>query len=397
MKRGAEDASGPGKQRKLSTDERSAMQTFDSPVPDLNGKRIMVTGGTGSFGKAFIRTLLNRFEHLARIVVYSRDELKQFEQMNALKAEFPEKHGLIRFVIGDVRDEAGLKQAMEGIDVVVHAAAIKQVPTAEKNPFETVKTNIFGAQNVITAALHNNVDIVIALSTDKAANPSNLYGATKLASDKLFVAANHISEYKQTRFCVVRYGNVLGSRGSVVPVWLQRLADGSTSLPLTHESMTRFWINLEQAVAFVISSLALTKGGEIFVPKIGALSMAALARALGGDDIGLEDIGVRPGEKLHETMVTVHDAFQTRELSDRFLICPILSSEGKGSASAWEKDGAKAVAHDFEYLSNEAPEITGPQLVELLCRDEALGMNKLPPHKLGAQNHTHVVKDFTRW
>merc|ERR1711907_615943 len=306
----------PSKVRKIETAKSCPLRNFDSALPDLAGKRVLITGGTGSFGKAMIRTLLSRFD-LKQIVVFSRDELKQFGQGVALKTEFPEKYAKVKFVIGDVRDEAGLKLAMEGIDIVIHAAAIKQVPTAEKNPFETVKTNIFGAQNVITGALASDVNTVIALSTDKAANPVNLYGATKLASDKLFVAANQLSEHKRTRFCVVRYGNVLGSRGSVVPVWLQKLAEGSKSLPLTHPDMTRFWITLEQAVLFVISSIALTKGGEIFVPKIGSMSMAALARALGGEDVQLDDIGIRPGEKLHESMITEHDAWQTREIEDR--------------------------------------------------------------------------------
>merc|ERR1712166_243260 len=393
----------PLKQRKISSEpppEERAPHGFESPRPEIKGQRILITGGTGSFGKAFIRTLLRDFEP-GEVIVFSRDELKQFEQDNALRKEFPEKHKLVKFIIGDVRDVDGLRMAMSGVDIVIHAAAIKQVPTAEKNPFETVKTNIFGAQNVITSALYNKVKVVVALSTDKAANPINLYGATKLASDKLFVAANQLSPALITKFCVVRYGNVLGSRGSVVPVWLQRLAEGATSLPLTHPNMTRFWISLHQAVWFVLSNIHLTKGGEIFVPKIGAMNMAHLAKALGGPEIALEDIGVRPGEKLHETMITVHDAWQTVSLEDRFVICPILANPGMGSCAEWKAAGATPVSAEFEFVSDTADVISSEALVAMLCRDEELGMNKLPPHTLTKGQPTSAanpqVADYTSW
>jgi UDP-N-acetylglucosamine 4,6-dehydratase len=280
----------------------------------FNNKSILVTGGTGSFGKAFIRELLKRYTP-ARVVIFSRDELKQFD----MQQDF--QHPAMRFFLGDVRDKERLIQAMRGIDYVVHAAALKQVPAAEYNPMECIKTNIHGAENVIHAALANDVEKVIALSTDKAANPINLYGATKLASDKLFVAANNIAGASRTRFAVVRYGNVVGSRGSVVPFFGKLIAEGAHELPITDERMTRFWISLKQAVEFVFRNFARMQGGEIFVPKIPSVRIADLARAM-APQLPHKIIGIRPGEKLHEIMCPADDSHLTLEFGDHFVIRP---------------------------------------------------------------------------
>jgi UDP-N-acetylglucosamine 4,6-dehydratase len=280
----------------------------------FNNKSILITGGTGSFGHQFIETLLERYTP-SRLVVFSRDELKQFE----MQQRFPQP--VMRFFLGDVRDVARLRQAMRGIDYVVHAAALKQVPAAEYNPMECIKTNIHGAENVIAAALDNEVQKVIALSTDKAANPANLYGATKLASDKLFVAANNIAGGHATRFSVVRYGNVVGSRGSVVPVFKQMLARGAKDLPVTDKRMTRFWITLEQGVEFVIRSFERMYGGEIFVPKIPSMRILDLVESL-IPGMPVKTIGIRPGEKLHEIMCPADDSHLTLEFADHFVIRP---------------------------------------------------------------------------
>ncbi|HYB96956.1 MAG TPA: UDP-N-acetylglucosamine 4,6-dehydratase (inverting) [Vicinamibacterales bacterium] len=282
----------------------------------LNGKRILITGGTGSFGRRFASTVLERFQ-VERLVIYSRDELKQYEMSHA--APFADRTDVLRFFIGDVRDESRLRKAMEGIDVVVHAAALKQVPAAEYNPFEAIKTNVLGAENVINAALANSVKRVVALSTDKAAAPINLYGATKLASDKLFVAANNHRGERNISFSVVRYGNVMGSRGSVIPFFVQQRASGV--LPITDRRMTRFNITLQEGVDFVIASLDRMWGGELFVPKIPSYRITDVARAV-APDARIEEIGIRPGEKLHEEMVTATDAIATIEFDDYYVILP---------------------------------------------------------------------------
>lgn len=283
----------------------------------FNNKSILITGGTGSFGKQYVKTILSKYKP-RRVIVFSRDELKQFEMQQEFNA--PE----MRYFIGDVRDGERLKQAMRGVDYVIHAAALKQVPAAEYNPMECIKTNIHGAQNVITAAIENEVEKVIALSTDKAANPINLYGATKLASDKLFVAANNITGGRRIRFSVVRYGNVVGSRGSVVPLFKKLLAEGAKELPITHPQMTRFWITLQQGVDFVLKNFARMHGGEIFVPKIPSMRIMDLAESL-APGMPTRIIGIRPGEKLHEIMCPADDSHLTLEFDDHFIICPSIT------------------------------------------------------------------------
>ena len=283
----------------------------------LNRKSILITGGTGSFGHRYVSTLLDKY-NLKRLVIFSRDELKQYE----MEIKFKQHKGFdtMRFFIGDVRDGERLKEAMRDIDIVIHAAALKQVPAAEYNPMECIKTNIHGAENVIKAALANDVGKVIALSTDKAANPINLYGATKLASDKLFVAANNMSGGR-TKFSVVRYGNVVGSRGSVVPLFERLISEGAKQLPITHNEMTRFWITLQEGVDFVLKNMKRMQGGEIFVPKIPSVRIVDLAKAM-SSKLPLKIIGIRPGEKLHEIMCPSDDSHLTIEFSDHFVIIP---------------------------------------------------------------------------
>lgn len=283
----------------------------------FNGKSILITGGTGSFGHRYVSTLIEKYK-LKRLVIYSRDELKQYEM--AMKFKGHEK--ILRFFIGDVRDVVRLKDAMRGIDYVIHAAALKHVPIAEYNPMECIKTNIHGAENVIKAALDCNVKGVMALSTDKAANPINLYGATKLASDKLFVAANNMAGGR-TKFSVVRYGNVVGSRGSVVPFFKKTIDEGKTFLPVTHKDMTRFWITLQQGVDFVLKCIDRMQGGEIFVPKIPSVKITDLAKAM-APKLPIEIIGIRPGEKIHEVMCPSDDSHLTVEFKDHFVICPAI-------------------------------------------------------------------------
>lgn len=310
-------------------------------------KSILITGGTGSFGKQYVRTLLSRFKP-SRIVVYSRDELKQFE----MAQEFNDP--CMRYFIGDVRDAARLKQATEGIDYIIHAAALKQVPAAEYNPMECIKTNVHGAENVIQAALANEVRKVIALSTDKAANPINLYGATKLASDKLFVAANNIAGSRRTRFAVVRYGNVVGSRGSVVPFFEKLISEGAKELPVTHEEMTRFWITLQQGVDFVLKNFERMQGGETFVPKIPSVRIMDLARAM-APGLKIKIIGIRPGEKLHEVMCPADDSHLTLEFADHFVIKPSIrfyEIETEYETNALNEKG-KPVKIGFEYNSRD--------------------------------------------
>jgi UDP-N-acetylglucosamine 4,6-dehydratase (inverting) len=287
----------------------------------LNYKSVLITGGTGSFGKKFVETILKDFPEVKRIVIYSRDELKQFE----LKQKYPEKQfPQLRFFIGDVRDAERLKRACEGIDVIIHAAAIKQVDTAEYNPDECIKTNVNGAQNVIDASLAMGVKHVVALSTDKACAPINLYGATKLCSDKLFVAANNIRGSKDIKFSVVRYGNVMGSRGSVIPFFIGKRETGT--LPITHMEMTRFNISLEDGVALVMFALANHMGGEIFIPKIPSYKIIDVAEAI-APNAKLEDVGIRPGEKLHEEMITPTDALNTIDIGKHYVILPSYSDK----------------------------------------------------------------------
>lgn len=283
----------------------------------FNDKSILITGGTGSFGKKYTKVLLERYNP-KKIIIYSRDELKQFE----MEQEYSDPR--IRYFIGDVRDKERLLQAMQGVDFVIHAAALKHVPAAEYNPMECIKTNVHGAENVIKAAIHCNVEKVMALSTDKAANPINLYGATKLASDKLFVAANNIVGDRHTRFSVVRYGNVVGSRGSVVPYFKKLMAEGVESLPITHTGMTRFWITLQQGVDFVLKNFERMQGGEIFIPKIPSARIVDLATSL-APQLEQRVIGIRPGEKLHETMCPADDSHLTIEFDDYYTIAPSIN------------------------------------------------------------------------
>lgn len=320
------------------------MRDFLNPAPDLDGKAILVTGGTGSFGKAFVRTVLKRYKP-ARLVVFSRDELKQYE-MNLEISD--QEYSCLRYFIGDVRDQARLEMAMSSIDYVVHAAALKQVPIAEYNPFECVQTNIIGAENVVRAALNKGAHKVIALSTDKAANPINLYGASKLASDKIFIAANSLAGSSDLRISVVRYGNVMGSRGSVLPFFRKLVDSGADYIPITHPEMTRFWITLEQGINMVLSSFELMRGGEIFVPKIPSMKVVDLANVV-APGVPHKVIGIRPGEKLHEIMVTADDARNTVDLGDRYVIVPAFrfwSQEERPFADA------RQVADDFRYSSD---------------------------------------------
>lgn len=280
----------------------------------LNGKNIFITGGTGSFGKQFVKTILNRYQP-DKIIIYSRDELKQYEM--AQRFNDP----CMRYFIGDVRDLPRLEKAMSDVDYVVHAAALKHVPIAEYNPMEAIKTNINGAQNVIDAAIRCGISKVIALSTDKAASPINLYGATKLASDKLFVAANNITGGKNISFSVVRYGNVMGSRGSVIPFFQKLINEGATELPITDERMTRFWITLQEGVDFVLKNFERMQGGEIFIPKIPSMKVVDVARAM-APNLPLKIIGIRPGEKMHEVMCPRDDSHLTLEFHDHYVIKP---------------------------------------------------------------------------
>jgi len=316
----------------------------------FNGKNILITGGTGSFGKKYVKTLLEKYTP-NKIIVYSRDELKQFEMQQVYNAP------CMRYFIGDVRDKERLNRAMRGVDFVIHAAAMKQVPAAEYNPMECVKTNINGAENVIDASLNNDVEKVIALSTDKAANPINLYGATKLASDKIFVAANNISGGHKTRFSVVRYGNVVGSRGSVVPFFDKLIKEGADHLPITHKDMTRFWISLQGGVDFVLKNFARMYGGEIFVPKIPSIKITDLATAM-APELEQREIGIRPGEKLHEVMCPMDDSYHTYEYEDHFVIAPtiIFSSRSNDFTRNAIDEAGKPVQHGFEYNSFNNPD-----------------------------------------
>ncbi|MCF6440372.1 UDP-N-acetylglucosamine 4,6-dehydratase (inverting) [Pseudoalteromonas luteoviolacea] len=311
----------------------------------FNNKTILITGGTGSFGKKYVKTLLERYRP-KKIIVFSRDELKQFEMQQTFNAP------CMRYFIGDVRDRDRLRRAMQGVDYVIHAAALKQVPAAEYNPMECIKTNINGAENVIEAALDCNVSKVIALSTDKAANPINLYGATKLASDKLFVAANNIAGGHKTMFSVVRYGNVVCSRGSVVPVFQKFIDEQQDHIPITHPDMTRFWISLQQGVDFVLKNFERMLGGEIFVPKIPSIKITDLATAM-APGLKQKVIGIRPGEKLHEVMCPEDLSFDTFEFDDHFVIAPGIKFSSRTNdfdVNALNEKG-KMVPPGFEYNS----------------------------------------------
>lgn len=319
----------------------------------FNGKTVLVTGGTGSFGYRYAKTILSAYKP-ARFIVFSRDELKQYEMQQVFKDP------CMRFFIGDVRDAERLRQAMRGVDYVIHAAALKQVPAAEYNPTECIKTNVHGAENVISAALENEVDKVIALSTDKAANPVNLYGATKLASDKLFVAANNLAGGRRTRFAVVRYGNVVGSRGSVVPLFQSLVENGASHLPVTDDRMTRFWITLQQGVDFVLKNFTRMQGGEIFVPKIPSMRVVDLAKAI-APELPIEKIGIRPGEKLHEVMCPSDDSHLTLEFDDHFVIRPTIRFFNGDIDYAVNAIGetATAVPQGFEYSSGDNTHFLG--------------------------------------
>ena len=317
----------------------------------LNNKSVLITGGTGSFGKKFVEAILRDYPNVKKIVIYSRDELKQFE----LKQKYPEKdYHQLRFFIGDVRDGERLKRACEGIDVIIHAAAIKQVDTAEYNPDECIKTNVHGAQNVINAALQTGVKHVVALSTDKACAPINLYGATKLTSDKLFTAANNISGSKDIRFSVVRYGNVMGSRGSVIPFFINKRDSGVKELPITDMRMTRFNISLQAGVDLVMFAIGHHLGGEIFIPKIPSYHIVDVAKAI-APNLPQVEVGIRPGEKLHEEMITATDAMNTIDLGRYYAILPSVSFKHQREEYL-EHHQAKLVPEGFHYSSDQNEE-----------------------------------------
>ena len=310
----------------------------------FNGKTVLITGGTGSFGKAFIGRLLKEWTP-KRVIVYSRDEFKQYEMAQTFS------HPCMRYFIGDVRDGERLSMAMRGVDLVVHAAALKQVPAAEYNPMECIKTNVDGAYNVIRASIDHDIDRVVALSTDKAANPINLYGATKLCSDKLFTASNNLVGEGQTRFSVVRYGNVMGSRGSVIPFFKKIVSDGGKEIPITHPDMTRFWITLDQGVEFVLKAFLRMQGGEVFVPKIPSAKVVDIAEAI-APGIPLKIVGIRPGEKLHEVMCPLDDARNVIEFDDHFVITPSLSFQSNRDFNLnLLKERGVSVSESFVYSS----------------------------------------------
>jgi len=311
----------------------------------FNDKTILITGGTGSFGKKCTELLLTRYNP-KKVIIFSRDEFKQYEMAQQFSSA---KYDCIRYFIGDVRDKERLQRAFHGVDYVIHAAALKQVPAAEYNPTECIKTNVYGAQNVINVAADRGVKKVIALSTDKAANPINLYGATKLCSDKLFTAANAFVAHDETKFSVVRYGNVLGSRGSVIPLFMKQREEGC--LTVTDERMTRFWITLEQGVEFVLSCFERMVGGEVFVPKLPSMNIMDLAYAM-GPDCEVKTVGIRPGEKIHEVMITHDDARMTREFDDYYVVMP----DNRFLAERYNGMGGKPVPDGFEYSSGTNPQ-----------------------------------------
>ena len=336
------------------------MRPFDKPRAELDDTSILVTGGTGSFGNAFIKAVIREFRP-SRLIVFSRDELKQSEmQSDPLFCKEPS----LRFFLGDVRDVNRLESAMRDVDFVIHAAALKQVPAAEYNPFECIHTNVLGAQNIVQAAIRAKVKRVVALSTDKATNPINLYGASKLAADKIFVAGNNMAGSVGVRFSVVRYGNVLGSRGSVVQIFRNMLANGIREMPITDERMTRFWITLEQGVSLVLSSLALMRGGEIFVPKIPSTKLTTLVKAMDAKAFH-KVVGIRPGEKVHEVLISEDDARSTVDLGDRYIVQPTYPQ--------WEKtrmitDIGTPVPEGFSYSSNKNAEVIDARTLRTLLQ-----------------------------
>lgn len=328
-------------------------------TPDLKGKSILITGGTGSFGKAMLRRLIQDFAP-RKVAVYSRGEHPHMELMHSLSKE---ESRIFRSFIGDVRDGDRLRMAMRDVDIVIHAAALKHVPIAEYNPFECIGTNVIGAENVARAAIDSGVAQVIALSTDKACDPINLYGASKLASDKIFVAANSYAGQKGTRLCVVRYGNVVGSQGSVVPLFQKMVADGVKEIPITDERMTRFWITLDQAVDFVLSSIDLMRGGEIFIPKIPSMNVMDLADAV-APDLPRKIVGKRPGEKLHEVMISEHVSHNVIDMHDRYAIEPEWSFWER---EPFDKQKYARVDEEFRYASDNNTEwLTADQLRQLI-------------------------------
>lgn len=324
----------------------------------FKNKSVLITGGTGSFGKAFVKAILK--QQPKRVVIYSRDELKQYE----MQQQFNEPQ--MRYFIGDVRDLERLQRALKGIEYCVHAAALKHVPSSEYNPMECIKTNVHGAQNVINASIDNHVEKVVALSTDKATLPTNLYGATKLAADKLFVAANNIVGEQETRFSIVRYGNVIGSRGSVFPLFQQLVKQGAQELPITDPRMSRFWMTIEQGVEFVMNAFRRMYGGEIFIPKIPSAGIMDIAQAI-GPDLATRNVGIRPGEKLDEQLITPHDARFTLEFSDHFVIQPSISfnQHPDYELNALGERG-HYVADDFEYLSSTNPDFLNVAQIKAL-------------------------------
>lgn len=325
----------------------------------LDGKSVLVTGATGSFGKRFIKTVLET-TNVKRLVIFSRDELKQFEMQQYLTSD------KLRYFLGDVRDKERLNRALDGVDIVIHAAAMKQVPASEYNPMEAIKTNIIGAENIVNCCIDQGVERVIALSTDKAANPANLYGATKLCSDKLFVAGNALSGRHRTRFSVVRYGNVIGSRGSVIPFFMKKRSEGV--LPITDERMTRFWITLDQGVKFVLDSLERMDGGEIFIPKIPSMGIMDVAQVV-APECRTEIIGIRPGEKLHEIMITEDDAINTAEFDSHYVIQP--ASSWWDAKAYLQKKGGKKVPEQFSYSSdNNTVWMSQQDLIDLLSKEK---------------------------
>ena len=349
----------------------------------LNNKSVLVTGGTGSFGKAFVRTVLERYPDVKRLVIYSRDELKQFEMQQMFpRSQYP----ALRYFIGDVRDEDRLRRALEGIDVVIHAAALKQVPAAEYNPFECIKTNVLGAQNLIEACLDNKVERVVALSTDKAAAPINLYGATKLCSDKLFVAANNITGNRDLRFSVVRYGNVMGSRGSVIPFFMAKKDEGV--LPITDPRMTRFNISLQDGVEMVLWSIENARGGEVLVPKIPSYRIGDVATAV-APEAEQKVIGIRPGEKIHEEMITASDSFNTVDMGDYYAILPVA---GEFSIEDYCKDnGGKPVEPGFAYNSGSNPDFLTVEEIRELIDKHVIGRVRWPSFPIGASRSSRPI------
>jgi UDP-N-acetylglucosamine 4,6-dehydratase/5-epimerase len=321
------------------------MNALFQPQIDLEGATVLVTGGTGSFGRQFVRTVLARY-NVAKLIVFSRDEFKQFEMER--DPAFSDREEM-RYFLGDVRDLDRLKLAFRGVDYVAHTAAIKHIPAAEYNPFECIQTNVHGAENIVRAAMDSDVKRVVALSTDKAVSPINLYGASKLASDKIFVAARNIVGSGEPLFSVVRYGNVVGSRGSVVPLFSRMVKEGATSLPITDPRMTRFWITLQQGVDFVLSSFSVMEGGEIFIPKIPSMRINDLATVM-APDLPQEIVGIRPGEKLHEAMITEDDARWTADMDDRYVI------RMPGPGERHFASGERHMPEDFRYASDNNPE-----------------------------------------